>query len=153
LDFEQICRDLEGGDAAFRDSPDRFGLACTTGGGEQVSIDVRNACERSFGEGIRAVLIEANAGADAWRCTVSDPVVLGQPDWQAECSRRFGETGIAFLLADDSLGWRCASTINGIYAEDEVFQDAACQTTFGSQSYGEVVGPSPDDNVCYGASA
>lgn len=150
LEFIQLCVQVEGDGSTFVEG-DRFGLRCRTSAGTERVIDLQSGCERFYGEGTRAVLVEENSGSDAWRCTTRDRIELEQPDWRLECHRRFGATADAFLIADDSLGWRCASVIDGVFAVDEVAVDAACQATYGPETFGEIVGSAPEDNRCYGA--
>lgn len=153
IDFETACRDSHGDQASFVDSDSPFALRCSDADGALLGLDVWQACKNSYGQSSRGVVIDGERGAAAWRCTTDRAVELGGPDWNGECVASNGSSSVAFLVADDSRGWRCASIVRGLYVESDVPIDAACQFEHGPEVFGEITGDAPDDQMCYGVTS
>lgn len=125
-------------------------LRCATSASSEPaeSIDVAEQCRVQFGESAQPV--RTDDLTTPWRCTASDTVDLGPPDYDALCDRQWGAASSATQLADDVDGWRCAVVQNGVFALETFAPDDACQATYGTESYGRASSKASDAMRCYG---
>lgn len=156
-DVAAYCARLYGAGSSATREADVKTVACVRPSGAIAPIEsaelgpLNELCKSQFG--IQSFVVQRMVPPAGIRCGDAAAVKLAPLDedsYDSYCAREYRSDAQAALVADDSLGWRCAGISNGVFQIFDVVASEVCQVIVDPQTYAVSTGSATNAWSCYG---